>query len=158
MESMLLFGQSVASERFEPALRSAFMISMAVGFGVLLPLILLGMKKAQLAHIERMKAMELGFVPSPSRGPLAFYCSAVGLGVPIITFVITWLATQTGNSPHDIWVAPSVVSGLAILGVTIVAAIGFGRPEASAHQGTSTAAKPAQDPEAYDFAGRLNRH
>lgn len=99
--------------------------------------------------------MELGFPPRRSTAPLAAFCSIVGAGVPIGTFLITWLASQTTNVPQDIWVAPSVVSVAAIIGVSTVAGIGFGRSDSSAQ--ADPRAKPASDPDTIDFAGRVAR-
>jgi len=101
-------------------------LGLLVAFSTLLAL-LAGGRKNQIAHIERMRAMELGYILTEraSRWPLAFYCVAMGAGVPIATFLITWIATLHGTTPLFIWNIPAIVSGIAIGGSTIVAAIAF---------------------------------
>jgi hypothetical protein len=132
------------------------MVAAVVGVGIGIPILLLAWRKAKMSHLERMKAMELGHLPIPSQGPLALYCGVVGAGVPIGTFLITWMASQSHRVPNDIWVAPSIVSVVALIGVSIVAGTGFARSNASAEPQSKT--KPAHDPDAVDFAGRFHRH
>jgi len=118
-------------------------------------------RSARVKDAERARLIELGFVPPPrgSRWPQAIYCLAVGAGVPIGTFLITWLASQARNAPDHLWVAPTVVSVAAVVASAVVASISFwradrpsSRPEALA----SHAGKPPvhADAEALDFAGR----
>jgi hypothetical protein len=156
MDQLLLFAQfSEDSERFASSGRIVFMVAVAA-VGLVIPVVVLAWRKTTLGHIERMKAMELGQPPRPSHGPLALYCGVVGAGVPIGTFLITWLASESHRAPNDIWVAPSVVSVVALIGVSIVAGTGFARSNTSAVPESKT--KPAPDPDAVDFAGRFHRH
>jgi hypothetical protein len=124
-------------------------------------LVALAWRNGRLAHEERMKAMEIGFPlpPKASRWPTAIYCAAVGLGVPTGTFFLTWMGSQSFRSPQDIWVAPSIVSVVALIGTSIVAAIGFGRSDRSMQpeKSSTPVGKPAVDPESLDFSGRLRR-
>jgi hypothetical protein len=139
MDQLLLFAQiGEGSERFDAIGKTVFMVAMA-GVGIVIPVVILAWRKTQMAHLERMKAMELGYPLRTCRGPLALYCGVVGASVP-----------------HDIWVAPTVVSVVALIGVSIVAGTGFGRSDASAQPQPKT--KPAQDPDTVDFAGRFQRH
>jgi hypothetical protein len=154
MHHLPLFAQiAESSQEFESIGKTVFLVAMAA-VGLVIPVVLLAWRKMQLAHIERMKAMELGQPLPPSFGPLALYCGVVGAGVPIGTFLITWLASQRLSAPNDLWVAPSAVSVVALIGVSIVAGVGFGRSAASADPQPKT--KPAHDPDTVDFAGRLN--
>jgi hypothetical protein len=154
MHHLPLFAQiAVGPDEFESIGKTVFLVAITA-VGLVIPVVLLTWRKMQLAHIERMKAMELGQPLPPSFGPLALYCGVVGAGVPIGTFLITWLASQRLSAPNDLWVAPSAVSVVALIGVSIVAGVGFGRSAASADPQPKT--KPAHDPDTVDFAGRLN--
>jgi hypothetical protein len=154
MHHLPLFAQiAESSAEFESIGKTVFLVAMAA-VGLVIPVVLLAWRKMHLAHIERMKAMELGQPLPPSFGPLALYCGVVGAGVPIGTFLITWLASQRLSAPNDLWVAPCAVSVVALIGVSIVAGVGFGRSVASADSQPKT--KPTHDPDTVDFAGRLN--
>jgi hypothetical protein len=124
-------------------------------------LVMLAWRNGRLAHEERMKAMEMGFSPPPkvSRWPTAIYCGAVGVGVPATTFLLTWMGSQSFRAPQDIWVAPSIVSIVALIGTSIVAGIGFAQSDRSVQpeKSSTTVAKPAADPDSLDFSGRLRR-
>lgn len=107
---------------------------------------------------ERAKLFEMGYyLPRrPSRWPQALFCTAMGLGVPIAA-----LAFAGGRSSGwtEVWIVACIISCAAIVGATIVAAIVFYRTEPSGQPERLEAApaKPASDPDALDFAGRLHR-
>lgn len=103
-------------------------------------------------HRERMKALETGQpVPGESGWPAAFACASVGAGVPLGSFLFTWLASvSTPRLPGEIWFAPAVVSLVAIL-------CSMGIAGAMPRQVKAPAARPlghgksmVHDPDAYD--------
>ena len=112
-----------------------------------------------MEHLERIKAMEVGLAPPPSGldWPTAAVCIAMGAGVPVGSFAITWLATLTDETSGGIWVAPVFVSIPAIIAARKLAIRAFeprpgaGKPD---YVPSSPAGKPAFDPEAFDVVGR----
>jgi hypothetical protein len=154
-----LFAQYSAYDQFPywlgPTIASVgFFVAVIVSM-----LVMLAWRNGRLAHEERMKALGFSLPPKASRWPTAIYCAAVGLGVPTGTFFLTWMGSQSYHAPPDIWVAPSAVSIVALIGTSIVAAIGFGRSDRSMQpeNATTPVGKPAVDPESLDFSGRLRR-
>jgi hypothetical protein len=108
---------------------------------------------------ERARLFEMGYyLPRrPSRWPQAFFCTALGLGVPIVTLALT--AFDRSGPWTDHWIVACVISCTAIVGATIVAGVVFSRPEPSGQPEklAPNAVKPVLDPDALDFAGRLGR-
>jgi len=123
---------------------------------VLVPLILAfrhSAKKREFSHRERMKALETGRpVPGEGANPaVAVVCMAIGTGVPTVSFVFTWLASLT--APHlaaGIWVAPAVVSSIALLVAYRLASTLLCPVRAS---NEPLIGKPTFDPDAYDVVG-----
>ena len=78
-------------------------------------------RRHELEHLERIKAMEVGFVPRAAGmdWPLAAVCIAIGAAVPVVSFAIRWLATLPAEAPDIIWIAPAFVSFAAIGGARI---------------------------------------
>ena len=159
MDQLVCFAQSslhFASRGNDPWLVLIITLS-AVTVAVLA--MTMGWMKARVAERERARILDMGFLPPPrtTRWPQALYCTAVGLVLPVAIFSI-W--------PHDdpsqffSWFAPTVVSGIAILGSTLVAAISLGRADRAAQTPYQPVApaKLAADAEAFDFAGRRNSH
>jgi hypothetical protein len=115
-------------------------------------------RRKEMEHAERMKALEMGLVPLPSGldWPAAAVCIAVGAGVPLGSFLVSWLATLTADAPDEIWIAPVLVS-FAALGTTRKLAYRIIDPKSglrkdlvervSAPAGKD---KEAFDPDAYD--------
>jgi hypothetical protein len=128
--------------------------------GIALPMILVPTiltlrqagKKREYAHLERMKALEMGQpVPGESNWAQAFACAAVGLGVPSVAFLFTMIAVLNAPStPGEIWMAPAVVSCFALMSSAGMAGKVFctrKKPDAPAE------AKFQMDPDAYDVVG-----
>lgn len=109
---------------------------------------------------ERARLFEMGYyLPRrPSRWPQAFLCTAMGLGVPLTA--LAFASTRPGYG-NDAWVVACIISVAGIVGATIIASIVFFRPEPSGQperlEPASAPVKPASDPDALDFAGRLGR-
>ena len=59
----------------------------------------------------------------PSRWPQAFFCTAMGLGVPIVS--LAFAATTQPGPMHENWIVACIIASTAIVGATIVAAIVF---------------------------------
>ena len=129
----------------------------AVGFALIAGAFVASQRRSRV-NDERAKLFEMGYyLPRrPSRWPQAFFCTAMGLGVPIAALATA--ATRT-SSREEVWVVACIISVAAIVGSTIVAAIVFFRPEPSGQPEKLVAAdaKPVSDPDALDFAGRLGR-
>jgi hypothetical protein len=138
----------------------ALMIPMA---GISLPLILVPIilgfrqvaKKREFQHRERMKALETGqAVPGESNWPQAFVCAAIGAGVPIGSFLFTFLAWICKSaSPGEIWVAPAVVSLVAVISSASLGSSMFASDKSKSKAEAELNGKPAFDPDAYDVVG-----
>ena len=119
--------------------------------------LVLGLRKSA-ADAERSRLFEMGYyLPRRySRWPQAFFCTAMGLGVPVVA--LSFAGTRNGPWP-DVWIVACIISVAAIVGATIVASIVFFRPEPSGQPEklVAVSGKPASDPDALDFAGRLGR-
>ncbi len=157
----LIFAQSAPAPMSETSAVIMTIVASLFAWTLVIVPALFAWRNARVADVERARLIELGFMPPrrDSRWPQAIYCLAVGAGVPIGTFLITWLASQAPNAPDHLWAAPTVVSVAAVVASMIVASISFwradrgsSRPEALA----SRAGKPPvhADAEALDFAGR----
>jgi hypothetical protein len=115
-------------------------------------------KDAERKHAEKMKALEMGLIPSPSQWPLAFVCSVIGAGVPIGVSCFLWMASLQADFNQNNW-ALAVSLGLpAILSASVLAWRGLnsrnspGQPDLA----RTIDAKPTFDPETFvDSAGRL---
>lgn len=119
--------------------------------------LVLGLRRSA-TDAERSRLFEMGYyLPRrPSRWPQAFFCTAMGLGVPVTA--LTFASTRNG-AWSDAWIVACVISVAGIVGATIVASLVFFRPEPSGQPEKLVAghSKPASDPDALDFAGRLGR-
>lgn len=115
-------------------------------------------RRRQWDHEERMKAMELGHVlpTNQSSWARASVCIAIGCGVPIGSFLFTWLATLQPGTAHDIWIGPTLVSSLAVFSSSMLAGQLFAstrKPNAD-KSGTPTNGKPAFDDDVLDVVSR----
>ena len=110
--------------------------------------------KRAFQHAERMKSLETGrSVPGESSWPQAFVCAAVGAGVPVGSFLFTFLAwVNTYSTPGEIWIAPAVVSIVAVMS-TVKLATHLFAPAKDYATDASRNGKPAFDPDAYDVVG-----
>jgi hypothetical protein len=133
------------------------------GAGAVLLLLIMRINNAQARraweHAERMKAMEIGLPvpPRDSSAAKAAVCIAIGAVVPIAAMLIAWFGTA--ERPHYaevVWVFSSVLAMTCVGCATGMAGFLF-RPGAGAKAERDDArmtAKPAIDPDAFDFAGR----
>lgn len=134
--------------------------------GLALPLILvptiLAMRQARLkrewAHLERMKAMELGR-PVPSALGDEAWPALVALGIgavmPVCVFLFTWLACLTADLPSDAFIAPTLVGLAGVLGGSSLGRRLLAARERDRDRAFATSnGKPAFDPEAFDVVGR----
>ena len=135
-------------------MHSELMIPLA---GIALPAVLVPMilgfrqaaRKREYEHMERMKALETGQpVPGERHWPQAMVCATVGAGVPIAAFVFTMIAAlNVPNMPGEVWIAPTVVSCVALMSSATLAGKVFGTKKKAAEPGE---AKHQMDPDAYD--------
>ena len=113
--------------------------------------------KGSRADAEQARLFEMGYYlrARPSRWPQSFFCTSIGLGVPIAALAF---ASDRG-APPQAWIVACVISVAAVVGATIVATIVFYRTEPSSQPEKldPNHGKPAIDPDAIDFAGRLGR-
>ena len=110
-------------------------------------------KKREYEHLERMKALETGQpIPGELNWAGAIVCAAVGAGVPIASFLFTFLATvNASNVPGEIWIAPVVTSFFALFSAAKLGTSIFqpAKPATGEQVG-----KPVYDPDAYETVGR----
>ena len=108
------------------------------------------MRKREMEHTERMRAIELGR-PLPGEGgwsSLGRLALAIGAGVPLGTLGIGWLAAvSTGEAIAFLWPSAGAVGVTAVICGTVLAAR---MPREAARIGPDPHAKPAFDPDAYD--------
>ena len=109
----------------------------------------------EVEHTERMRAMELGRT-LPGDEPLspAIIATAIGVGVPLGSLVLAWLAdlTSGGRSGEVIWMAAGLVAlGGVICGTTLAYPLLATRNQPATYQ---EALKPEYDPDAFDVVGR----
>jgi len=109
----------------------------------------------EVAHKERIKAMELGReLPGDRSGSPAAFAAAIGAGVPILAMLFAWLASPQVYRSHSeqIWDWAALV-GLAglISGSILAARLALRSKAAATDQGSL---KPDYDPDAYDVVGR----
>ncbi len=146
----------MVQEHFAPGLL------LLLGASVVAALLIIGMIAAFMRRSgdvsERARLFEMGYyLPRrPSRWPQAFFCTAMGLGVPVVA--LAFAGTRSGPWP-DVWIVACIISVAAIVGATIVASIVFFRPDPSGQPEklVAVSGKPVLDPDALDFAGRLGR-
>lgn len=112
-------------------------------------------KKRDLQHIERMKALETGRpVPGESYWPQAFVCTAIGAGVPVASFLLTLMAwVSRHGTPPEIWIAPTIVSFIAVAGGVHASTTMFRPSRAATPTDAHLNGKPSFDPDAYDVVG-----
>jgi hypothetical protein len=147
----------MAPEQFAPGallLLGAAVVATLIFLGVIA-----GFLRRPRFEAERERLFEMGYyLPRrPSRWPQALFCTALGLGVPIVALSF---ASAGESAPWvNVWVIACIISVAGIIGATIVAAIVFFRPEPSGKPEPLVGhhAKPAADPDALDFAGRMGR-
>jgi hypothetical protein len=127
-------------------------------------LILNSHRHRQWDHAERMKSLEMGLPVPPRDAPWAkaSVCLGIGLGVPLIAFVLTSIAHSKPGAADELWIVPALVSGLSVLGSTLLAGRLFPAGRRSTppteNEGWSSRGvaemKPEADPDAYDVVGR----
>jgi hypothetical protein len=117
-------------------------------------------QKREMAHAERLRAMELGL---PDPGSVSWWtpprlAAAIGVFVPLGCATLATFATVETTSPvfpFVIWPAAGAVGIAGVIGGTVLASR-LGGPDA--HPSAAPlrdAAKPLWgDPDAYDVAGR----
>lgn len=119
-------------------------------------------RKREWQHREQMKALEMGVPLNPGSGwPAALVASAIGAGVPIGVFFLAWMIALTTHAYEDKLFEGAIAVGLAgvfagyKLGVRLP---GLANPKPPMDEAKAQAphnAKPyADDPDAYDVAGR----
>ena len=110
------------------------------------------MRKREMEHTERMRAIELGR-PLPGDGGWsspARLALAIGAGVPIGTLGIAWLAAvSTDEATAFIWPSAGAIGVAAVICGTVLAAR---IPHESSRIAPDPHAKPVVDPDAFEFA------
>ena len=110
-------------------------------------------RKQELAHLERIRAMELG---RPLPGEVSRWTPArLGLliagGIPLATLsaLVTATTETPGGSHESMWIVGGMIAIAAVISGSSLAARSFtpAPPAVDPH------AKPVSGPEAFDFAG-----
>jgi hypothetical protein len=116
----------------------------------------LRIRRRELEHIERMKALEMGQPVPGSQAWPALAAISIGAGVPIGAFFVTWLASMTGHASGDIWLAPIIVGLAAVISGASLGTKLFGRKPSANAPGPAAVAngKPVFDPDAFDVVSR----
>jgi hypothetical protein len=117
-------------------------------------------------HAERMKAVEMGHA-LPARDASwarAWVCISIGAGVPLVAFVLTFIAHERPGTADEIFVAPAIVSVLSVISSAVLGGFLFHKPtsadrELASNRDGSTGSpvldrKQAADPDAIDVVGR----
>jgi hypothetical protein len=135
--------------------------------GITLPAVIVGTvmtvkhlgRSREMAHRERMEALRMGIAPDVGgHAWRAMTCSAIGAGVPAISFFMAWLANLTTRVHEEAWLAAFVVSLVAVVSGGRLARALFTPPS----QGTpgpyvahaNGHHKSQVDPDLYDVVGR----
>jgi hypothetical protein len=107
------------------------------------------LRKRQLEHIERMKALEFGRVLPQDESWLSPHKigALIGVVVPIGAFVPAWLATQQAGYHETVWIAAAMV-GMA--GVICGSILVLSTPKSPADPSESRQDKPYVEDDAYD--------
>lgn len=130
--------------------------------GIALPIVLvptiMGMRQAsrkrEMQHAERMRALELG-QPITGQSHWAAAVAAIGAGVPLTSFIFTFLAyVNSHNPPGEIWMAPTITSFFALVGAVKLGALAFKPPKPQVADEPAYNGKPHYDPDAYETVGR----
>jgi hypothetical protein len=163
----MLLAQAAVTGPSEYFAWGPFLLTAAVVAGVLLTLVVLMVqahRRRGWEHTQRMRMIEVGLPVPPidhAIWPKAFVCMAIGAGVPLVAFTFTFFAyTSRPSAADELWVAPGVVSGLSVIGASLLAAHLFSRRVSSVAAIDSEAeaqlrrGKTAMDPDAFDVAGR----
>jgi hypothetical protein len=130
--------------------------------GILLPALIVGTvlgirhlaQRREMAHKERMRALEMGFVPH-EQGQMwkALTCTFIGAGVPTASFAFAWLASLTSHGRLDeAWPIALVVSIVSVVSGGRLARTLFSPSSVNVPRTSET--KPIFDPDTYDVAGR----
>jgi hypothetical protein len=136
-----------------------------------------GIRKREIRHRERMRAMELGLpAPNDSAWP-GLVCIAIGAVVPVAALGVALVATllapdrsshraelaqvvlveqpsQSTDYYRHVWVGSSMVGVAGAVGGTLLALKLFGSCKAGKRQVTGTEKLASYDPDAYDTVGQ----
>ncbi len=144
----------------------AVLVGSIFGLVILLTVLRNGQRRREWEHAERMRSLEMGLPLAPRNAPWAKATVglAIGAGVPLYAFLFTGLSTTNGPETlsSEIWLAPTLVSLVSVVGACILTGYLFGQGSRSdqvpAAGETSVfhnahGMKPAHDPDAFDVAG-----
>ncbi len=129
--------------------------------GLIVPLVMLMMylvRKRDQGHMERMRAIEMGYPLPPSDFWPALTALTIGAGVPLGACLMALITTMNAQDNSDIvepaWIVAGIIGGCGVLGGTILASILFAtRRRSTTQMPTNAHRKPAFDPEAFEPIG-----
>jgi uncharacterized membrane protein YuzA (DUF378 family) len=117
-------------------------------------------RKRELAHIERMRAIEVGraFPGELKNSLLAFpqwavphlMALAIGVVVPLGVFLFAFLATLIGGFHKDVWIASGMVGLGAVISGTVLSAGAFKTTSGTDQPVSHADSKQFIDEDAYD--------
>ena len=115
-------------------------------------------RRREWEHAERMRTLEMGLpvaAREDSAWPKALVCTAIGFGVPFISFVFISFAHGRPGAADELWIVPALVSGASVIASAILTGYLFQKaPVSTPERLTASTPKPEFDPDAYDVAGR----
>jgi hypothetical protein len=109
----------------------------------------------ELEHTERMRALELGQIlpkDEPWWTPTKL-CASIGLGVPIVIFVLAIVASNANGSARDewIWTAAGLIG---VAGVVSGAIMAIQLPISQERSRSESNPKPMEEVDALDVVSR----
>src|SRR4051794_24667652 len=120
----------------------------------------LAQRSREMAHVERMKALELGRDLSGEGAgrTLARIAAKIGAGVPTFALGFAYLASLTldRRDAEMVLVAAGIIGFSAVVCGGLLALLSLKllcRPHHASHEYASAVHKPAFDPDAYDHVG-----
>ncbi len=145
----------------EPVASGAFLI---VGLGIVVFLSVFGLvvglflavrKHRELKHIERMRAIDQGMLPTdgpPAHKVQAEMVTSIATGVPAITFSLAFVGSFLGSSGAFAWPAAAGTSAVAIICATVLACVRQ-RTQVPLNSYPMNGNKAGVDADAYDVVG-----
>lgn len=111
--------------------------------------------RRELQHRERMKALEVGLPAfAASHWPAAFAAVGIGVGVPVGSFLVAWLATLTSNTGAEAFGFAMIVSIVALVQGSRLAARLAPPTDVPDHPHRANGKPPVYDPDAFDVVSR----
>jgi hypothetical protein len=137
---------------------SVWIVLLALGAMIFWVLVAIGIFLAvrrgrELRHLEKMKAIEHGLLPTEGPSPSKVHAemiTSIAVGVPAVTFSLAFVGTIFGAGPFA-WPSAAGTSAVAVICATVLSALG--PRNAPAPTRLTTHSKPNIETDAYDVVG-----